>query len=323
MRCLRKTFPKAQIDFIVKEQYVELLAGNPHLNNLIPLAEPGDKRALSALCNNLKNRYHTVIDLHTSLRSNFIKRRLGASRILSYNKRRIKRWLLVKTKRNFYGTEFSVPGAYLDALKSIGVADDDKGLEWPGIVSLMDQFYQRAGLDRSSLDKPIALCPGASFATKIWPLDNWEKVLDELLKRDVPLWIFGDQDDYQAGERLRSLAPERIQNFAGKLSISGSAAGISLCRLAVTHDAGPMHIAAAVGTPVVAMFGSTVPAFGFKPFRSPHRLLQAKVSCRPCSHLGFDVCPLRHFRCMQEISPEQVTEAIYNLEAQEFRINSK
>jgi len=323
LRCLRKAFPEAQIDFLVKEQYAELLNGNPHLNNLITLPEPGDRNQLTNLCRTLKNRYQTVVDLHTSLRSNYIKPRIGAKTILSYNKHRFRRWLQVKTKHSFYRSEFSVPQSYLEALKPLGVEDDGDGLEWPEIKNHIDRFYSVAELDRTLTEKSVALCPGASFGTKIWPLEKWRQVVSELLNRDVHLWIFGDKHDEDTGDALKRLAPDKIKNFAGKLTISESAAGISLCRLAVTHDAGPMHIAAAVETPVVAIFGSTVPDFGFKPFRIPFKLVEIGVSCRPCSHLGFSTCPLNHFKCMNEITAEQVLEAITNLEAQEFSINSK
>jgi heptosyltransferase-2 len=313
LRSLHKTHPQARIDVLVRSQYRELLEDNPHISGLLSPEEPLDGKALKKLTADLNGRYKVVIDLHTSLRSAFLRRRLGAQTVLKYQKRRLVRWFLVRLKRNFYGGASSIPLAYLEALQGIGVEDDGQGLEWPAALARRQQFLSIAGLESEPDSQPIALCPGASFATKRWPLESWKGLAFRLVEKGYSLWIFGDKTDQEAGVDLEAIDFERIRNFCGDLSIAESGAGLSFCRLAVTHDAGPAHMAAAVGIPVVSIFGSTVPQFGFEPFRIPHRIAEVVVRCRPCSHLGFEACPEGHFRCMKDQTPDSVLSLIDDL----------
>ena len=306
LRALRTRYPDSRIDVLLRSRYRDLLENNPHISNLILFEAHNDSQPRKQLEAELRGRYDVVADLHTGLRSFGLRRRLGAHRVLHYHKRRLARWLLVQFKINLYRKEFSVPLAYLEALRPLGVQDDGLGLEWPGALAKRDEFLQLVGLSEAPQSKPVALCPGASFNTKRWPLDYWQELAGMLLKRGNTLWIFGGENDTDAGNTLRDLNPHRVLNFCGKLNPALSGAGLSFCRAAVTSDAGPMHMAAAGGTPVVAIFGSTVPAFGFRPFRVPHRIAEVNIGCRPCSHLGYDQCPLGHFRCMKEVTAEKV-----------------
>ena len=314
LRGLRRTFPGAPIDVLVKERYAELLERNPNISSLITLKEPAGWADLPKLISRLRNRYQIVVDLHTSLRSFYLRRGIKANRTLKYNKRRLARWMLIKTKRNIYGADFSVPLAYLEALAPLGVRDDGGGLDWPEALDRQAQFLQTASLGAASNPKPIALCPGASFPTKRWPVEYWQELVEKLLKTERILWVFGDQSDRDTGERLRRADPGRITNFCGSLSLAEAGAGLSLCRAAVTHDAGPAHMAAAVGVPVLAIFGSTVTQFGFRPFRVPHRIAEVELPCRPCSHLGYPQCPLKHHRCIKDLSADRVLSLLENLE---------
>jgi heptosyltransferase-2 len=313
IRSLRKTFPDSRIDVLVRNQYRELLEENPNISDLISPGEPADKEILRRLAVDLRGQYDVVIDLHTSLRSSYLRRRLEANNVLRYRKRRLVRWFLVRFKRNFYGGEFSIPIAYQEAMKGIGVKDDGQGLEWPAALAKRQQFLSKADIKTEPDSKPIALCHGASYATKQWPLEYWKELASKLVENGYTLWIFGDKSDEDAGNELESINADCVQNFCGELSITESGAGLSFCQLAVTHDAGPVHMATAIGIPVVSIFGSTVPQLGFKPFRIPHRIAEVEVSCRPCSHLGFEECPKGHFRCMKDQTPDSVFRLVIDL----------
>jgi lipopolysaccharide heptosyltransferase II len=98
---------------------------------------------------------------------------------------------------------------------------------------------------------------------------------------------------------------------AGALSLRASAALIQRASVLVTNDSAPLHLATAVGTPIIALFGPTVPEFGFGPRRAGDVALgQNGLACRPCSKHGPRVCPLGHHRCMREISVETVAAAV-------------
>lgn len=149
----------------------------------------------------------------------------------------------------------------------------------------------------------IALAPGSVWATKRWP---YYPALARALASDYALVIVGGAEDADLAASIQVEAPDAV-SAVGKLPLLASAALIARARALVTNDSAPQHLASAVGTPTVAIFGPTVPAFGFGPL-APVSLIaeHSRMPCRPCDKHGPAVCPLAHFRCMRELSPESV-----------------
>lgn len=151
-----------------------------------------------------------------------------------------------------------------------------------------------------------ALAPGSVWATKRWP-----GYADLAARLPGAIVVIGGAEDALAGEAIRARDPERIRSAAGVLRLRDSAALIEQAALLVTNDSAPLHLAAAVGTRVVAIFGPTVPAFGFGPTGPRDRVVEVTaLPCRPCSPHGPMVCPLGHHRCMRDLDVNQVLQAI-------------
>ena len=152
----------------------------------------------------------------------------------------------------------------------------------------------------------VALAPGSIWATKRWPY------YAELARAlDRPLVIVGGAEDRELGQVVAAEAPGRAWLAAGELPLRASAALLERAALLITNDSAPLHLASAVGTPVVAIFGPTVPAFGFGPRGPRDRIVEhPALACRPCSSHGPRVCPLLHHKCMKEVAVERVLEAV-------------
>ncbi len=158
-------------------------------------------------------------------------------------------------------------------------------------------------------ERLIVLAPGSIWETKRWP---FFPELAELIVRESDLSpaIIGGKDDAEIGERIAAAYPNRVVSLAGRLTLIESAALLSLSRLAITNDSAPAHMAAAVGTPVVTIFGPTVPAFGFTPYSAKAVVVENKgLYCRPCSSHGPQRCPEKHFYCMRKIEAAVVWQA--------------
>jgi heptosyltransferase-2 len=152
----------------------------------------------------------------------------------------------------------------------------------------------------------VALAPGSIWGTKRWP---WYAELAGAL--DGQLVVVGSKEDALLGQQLAAVAPARIYSAAGALTLRASAALIERAAVLVTNDSAPLHFATAVGTPVVAIFGPTIPAFGFGPRGSRDRVLEREgLSCRPCSSHGPQMCPLGHHHCMRMLSVDEVRKAV-------------
>jgi heptosyltransferase-2 len=152
----------------------------------------------------------------------------------------------------------------------------------------------------------VALAPGSIWGTKRWP--GYAELAAAL---DVPVVVLGGREDEALATAVAAAAPGRAHSAAGTVGLRTSAALIARAAVLITNDSAPLHLATAVGTPVVAIFGPTVLAFGFGP-RGPRDVVveHASLPCRPCSAHGPPVCPLGHHRCMRELSVASVLAAV-------------
>ena len=118
--------------------------------------------------------------------------------------------------------------------------------------------------------------------------------------------VIGGKEDAALGEMIVAATPDRAKSAVGQLTLRESAALLKHASLLVTNDSAPLHLATAVGTPILAIFGPTVPAFGYGPIRPGDRVAEIALDCRPCSSHGPQVCPLGHHNCMRKQAPEQI-----------------
>jgi heptosyltransferase-2 len=158
-----------------------------------------------------------------------------------------------------------------------------------------------------------AMAPGSVWGTKRWPY------YAELVRHvEGSFVIVGGMEDAALAEKIVQSSAGKAVSAAGALSLRESAALIRRARLLVTNDSAPLHLATAMGTPVLALFGPTIPEFGFGP-RGPGDLTlgHPELPCRPCSRHGPEVCPLGHHRCMRDLSVEVVSRAMATMASAE------
>jgi heptosyltransferase-2 len=167
----------------------------------------------------------------------------------------------------------------------------------------VDAFLRSRGVRSDEL--LVAVAPGSIWATKRWP---YYPELAAELARDARVVVVGSAADTPLARAIVEAAPGAV-DATGQLSLLASAELLGRSRVLVTNDSAPMHIASAMGTPTVAIFGPTVPDFGFGPL-SPHASIVGHDSlpCRPCDRHGPQRCPLGHHRCMRELTPAAVAE---------------
>jgi heptosyltransferase II len=156
----------------------------------------------------------------------------------------------------------------------------------------------------------VALAPGSVWATKRWP---YYPELAKLLASRARLVVIGSGADATFAQAILAAEPSAI-DATGRLSLLASAELIGRCGVVVTNDSAPLHLASAMGTPTVAIFGPTVPGFGFGPL-SPRASVVGRdtLPCRPCDRHGPQRCPLGHHRCMRDILPALVAERALTL----------
>lgn len=321
IRSLRTTYPNATIDFLIKEKYSELVKYNPNLSTVHELVT-NEFDELRDMVGKLRaQKYDLVVDLHNSLRSRYVRWFLGAKRVAVVRKQVIPRFFLVHFKWNFYRSIVPVAKRYLETTRLFGVTNDGNGLDVSIPTEVEEMVKIRAEkLHLGNYPLVIGLTPSARHETKRWPQQRYVD-LGILLgkKHHAKLLIFGGRDEREYCEDIAqmvnaALGAPMAESMAGTLSLLETGSLMDYCNLLVCNDTGLLHMASARKRKVVAIYGSTVKELGFYPYVTEHRVVERPdVNCRPCSHIGRDACPKKHFRCMNEISVADVLTAVHSL----------
>ena len=153
--------------------------------------------------------------------------------------------------------------------------------------------------------RAVALCPGAEYGpAKRWPPSYFAEVAKRLAAQGDAVWLVGSAKDTEIGEDIVRLSGGACMNLCGKTTLDQAIELLASARLAITNDSGLMHVAAAIDTPLIAIYGSSTPAF--TPPMSPlATIAKLDIECSPCFER---TCPLGHFNCMMQLKPERVLE---------------
>jgi heptosyltransferase-2 len=194
-------------------------------------------------------------------------------------------------------------------------AKDIQEIPYPAL--LVDKAQQQTAIARLgiNLDKPVlGLCPGAEFGpSKRWPEAHYAAIAKQWIADGGEVWVFGSQKDQPVANTIRQYLPEGLQThcrlLAGNTSLTEAIDLLAACTTVVSNDSGLMHIAAAVNTPLVAVYGSTSPGYT-PPLSQKVQIVHTDIECRPCFKRE---CPYGHLKCLRELQPNQVWQALLAL----------
>ncbi len=311
---LRTRFPTAKITAMTREPLGILLQEDPHVDELFSFHKVNtfgrhdEKRRIIEKLR--EGKYDLGVLLTNSFSSAWwfwqgkVQKRLG----FSANARG---WFLSKAVQFPEERKHQhIVLTYKKLLEPLGIAISST----PPKLYLLPEEIEHVKQVLTSFDIPldrplIGINPGAAYGSaKCWLPERFRQVALEILdKTDASVLFFGDGNGISLVKEICSGLPSRIYNLAGKTSLRELASIISLCNVLLTNDSGPMHIAAALGTKIVALFGST-DAVVTGPYGSTG-IIQKSVSCSPCFKR---TCPI-DFRCMKGITAEEVTAAILRI----------
>ncbi len=298
----------AEVHYLTKAAFADILKANPYVQKVFSL-----RKNLSEITPVLKaEKYDLIIDLHKNLRSFLVK--LGLKRpAVSFDKLNREKFYLTKFKLNRL-PDIHIVDRYLATVTPFGIQNDGKGLDFfiPSGKGFSEKdlktFFPDFSAESSNL---LAIAVGAALETKRIPL---KKLIAVAQQWPGPVALLGGPAEQEDGAHIFAQAHRQdVVNFCGSTSLFESAAIISFAQIVLTPDTGMMHIAAALGTPTVSVWGNTVPEFGMTPYpASPkHKILEIKpLKCRPCSKIGYHQCPKGHFQCMLDISSEHILNTL-------------
>lgn len=311
---LAERFPDAEIHWVTRGEFAPLIEGHPRVRRVWKFDRRQGLRGLWHMARQLRReKFDRVYDAHNNLRSRMLSTWLWrpGQRSVRRSMKRWKRWLLFRFRVNLFEQPFSGQRDLLEPLQEWGI---------PKVPSpAAPQLFLSPSSDQAAktilgawADEPfVALAASAAHELKRWPVFHWKNLI---LRRPEDRFVLlgGPEDQFFA--EIVAAAPDRVLNLAGKTDLLTSAAVVARARQLVANDTGLLHVAEQLGKPAVALMGPA--PFGF-PSRESTRILELKLSCRPCSKHGQGPCVNeKHQRCLVDILPQEVSAA---MDAQRLR----
>lgn len=306
IRCVKEQLINSEVHFLTKKQFSSVVDNNPHINKVWTI-----EKEITEVVKELKNeKFDFIIDLHHNLRTYRLKNNLK-TKSSSFPKLNFEKWLMVNFKINRLPSKHIVD-RYFETVKDLGVKNDYIGLNF-FIAPENEIDYDL--LPSNFRGNYISFAIGAQLQTKKLPL---EKIKDICLQLKLPIILLGGKEDEITGNEISKINPDLIFNLCGKLNLQQSASVIKQSSLVICHDSGLMHIGSAFKKKTISIWGNTIPEFGMFPYQPGNekncKIIQVEnLSCRPCSKIGYNVCPKKHFNCMNQISNEKIVAAVHEM----------
>lgn len=303
---LRRFFPEAEIDFLLKKGNEGLFKGHPFLHEVLIWDKSTKKtrnliRLVSAV---RKRRYSVVINLQRFASTGILTAFSGAGRKAGFT----------KNPFSFMFTD-RIPHEFKEGMHEV-----DRNLTL--IRAFTDDSSQKPRLYPTPADHARTLqfsvgsyytiSPASLWFTKQYPVEKWVEFIS-YFERNSRIVFLGSKSDTELCDRIiRESGHEKSENLSGKLSFLESAALMKDAKMNFTNDSAPMHLASSVDAPVTAIYCSTIPGFGFGPLSVDSAIVEISTPlyCRPCGLHGYNACPEGHFRCALEIDVNRLVKRL-------------
>lgn len=313
LRACQKHFPAAEVDIVVIPAALNIVESHPALHRAIVYDKRGTQagwRGFRRLAGELRaGNYNLALVPHRSARSAALAWLSQAPQRVGFS---TSSGAMLFTDRVPYRQNDHEVERNLALLGAVGITP---GWLPPEIVTTeADQRVVQELLAGFPPATPlITMAPGSIWATKRWPEAHFRRLAEMVIDAGLPLIMVGSAGDRSLCQRICSGLPGLWRNSAGELTLRQSAELIRRAAVLVSNDSAPLHLASAVDTPAIAIFGPTIPEFGFAPCSRDSIIVEQELPCRPCSIHGGKKCPLGTHECMIAIKPERLMAELVKL----------
>lgn len=250
-----------------------------------------------------KNNYDCIISPHKSFRTTLINFILKPKLSVSFDISNLS--FLYKKRVKYINHQHEI----IRNLNLLTVFEEFNNYNYNLLLHFEDKSIQKVKSMIESINDFIIIAPGSIWETKRWLIEHYIDLTNKLLKNNEKIILIGSESDSELCNKIinNSKNNPNLLNLCGKLSINESIYLISLSKLIICNDSAPIHFANITKTKTIAIFGPTIPEFGFAPIGTDDLIFQNnELDCRPCSIHGAKKCPLGHFHCMKSITADDV-----------------
>lgn len=309
-RALKDHWPGGRVWFVADRRFAAIPRMFTSVGKVVVYDRAADNQGLRAELGGID--FDLAVDLQNSLRSRRITAGLRIGRLARFKRQRLRRLLCVYAPWLWRGAVKHTTEAYADTIADLGIKVRDfvPAMEPPpGRLADLREQFGRGGL--------VGLCPGGSSEHKRWSETSFAELAGLLATAGRPVVLTGAEADRAVVEAVRDgLDGVHADLFVGD-DIDTIAAVLSLCEVVVANDSGLMHLAGAVGSKVVALFGPTSPLLGFAPRARRSVTMTRNLPCSPCSYHGNKACRLDRRACLDDIEAREVAEVVGRLMSEE------
>lgn len=289
---LKRLFPEADVDVLVKKGNESLLNNNPHINKVYTFDKKSGKlKSIFQLSREFRrSKYDLVINLHRFGSSGLITLLSGANKKYGFKKNPFS-FIYTKSFDHEIGNGTHEVSRNLKLIEEFGAVN----IKRPELFPSKIQFEKAASF---GLTNYACFAPASVWFTKQLPEEKWVELISERSKEEQ-IVLLGGPDDRALCQKIIDRSGVKALNLAGQLNLLESAALMSGANMNYVNDSGPLHLASAMNAAVTAFFCSTVPEFGFGPLSEKSTIIETteKLNCRPCGLHGYKSCPEGHFKC--------------------------
>lgn len=319
LEAIKKNNPDSEITWVVEEAAAGILEGHPLIDRVLisrrkawldllkkPFTFGQGMRGIIGFVRDLRStRYDIAIDFQGLLKSGIVIGLSRAARKIGFDRTREFSYLFLNERLPAYDIEKHALERYLDVARYLGVKDPSAACSLP-IKGEIKKVRERIGSLIPPDRRLVVINPVARWKTKLWPEKKFTELADRLIAEKHAMVIFtGSQADRIVNERIIAAMNGKAANWAGETTLKELAALASLCDLFITTDTGPMHLAAAAGAKVLALFGPTAP-WRTGPYGRSNRAVRTGIACSPCFQRDCD----RNVVCMEGISVDEVMKEV-------------
>ena len=304
---LKKKRPGYLIDVLCIPSTADIFEASPSVNIVILFDKKGKQRSFSSFIKFIKElkmkNYEIVYSPHRSFRSALITLNLGAEESFGYENSSLK--FAFKSLVNYNPSDHEVKRNLSFINSNYG---DDKWKIMPQIV-VSDESKKKVQdyLNSTKINKFIAVAPGSVWETKKYPVEYYKILIDHFVNKNYQIVLIGGEEDKSLCEVLQTSSERNVYTAAGVFSLVESTELLKNASLLICNDSAPTHLGMSADIPVLTIYCSTIPGFGFYPYNSKSDYISYdKLNCKPCGIHGFRKCPIETFDCAKKLTPDLV-----------------
>lgn len=304
---LKELNPDSSIDVLCIPSTSEIFYASPFVNEVLVLDKRGKHKSISALLNFArelrKRKYDAIYSSHRSFRTSILVLLSEVNETYGFSNSSIK-----YVYKNIVPYELNKHEVQRN-FDLIGYSYDENSWRVQPKINFSDAVRIKVEnyLKEIAADKIIAIAPGSIWATKRYPKEKWQQIVNYFSSKNYDFLLIGGKEDESLCQSILASSAGKVYNTAGKFSIVESINLLTHCSLLISNDSAPTHFGMCAGIKVLTIYCSTIPQFGFYPYMFGSRFLSYDdLNCKPCGIHGHQKCPLNHFNCANQLHENEI-----------------